>query len=113
MHGHTIFRNYCHYYGCYYYRRTTVVTAVVTENRMPTHAIFFLMSETRCRAMQKKIVCILPIGLVSDLPGRYTGCTLSPSAFGESFPRQDWASATLYTLAESSALSFGVRHETL
>ncbi len=29
---------------------TIVVTAVVTENRMPTHTIFFLMSDARCRA---------------------------------------------------------------
>ncbi len=55
MRRHTIFRNYCRYY----YRMTTVVTTVivvttvvttvVTENRMPTHAIFFLMSDARCR----------------------------------------------------------------
>ncbi len=26
-----------------------VVTTVITENRMPTHTIFFLMSDARCR----------------------------------------------------------------
>ncbi len=41
---HMIFRTYCRYYGCYYYRMMTVVTTIVmtvaTENRMTTHAIF-------------------------------------------------------------------------
>ncbi len=47
MHRHTIFHSYCRYYARYYYRMTTVVTTVVTtvatENRMATHAIFFLI----------------------------------------------------------------------
>ncbi len=71
MSWHTIFRSYCRYY----YHITTVVTTVATrhgynnivttvvatvvttvvatvviENRMPTHKIFFLMSDVRCRA---------------------------------------------------------------
>ncbi len=29
---------------------TIVVTTVVTENRMPTHSIFFLMSDAWCQA---------------------------------------------------------------
>ncbi len=50
MRQHTIFRNYCHYYNHHdcsndssYSHLAIVVTTVVTENRMPTHAIFILM----------------------------------------------------------------------
>ncbi len=45
-----IFCNYCRYYSHPAIVVTTVVTTVVTENRMPMHAIFILMSDTRCRA---------------------------------------------------------------
>ncbi len=54
----------------------------------------------------------------TNLPS-YAGCALSPSAFGESCLRQDWASATPYTLAESSQFwhttrgNSQARHETL
>ncbi len=47
------------------------------------------------------------------------GCILSLSAFGESCPRWDWASVTLYTFAESSQFWRAIRgdsqakHETL
>ncbi len=37
-------------YSCYYYRMTTVVTIVVTENRMATHAIFSPFMDARCWA---------------------------------------------------------------
>ncbi len=47
MRRHTIFRNYCRYYT----RHVIVVTTVVTENRMPTHAIFILMLDARCQAL--------------------------------------------------------------
>ncbi len=48
MRRHTIFRTYCRYY----YRMTTVVTTVATENRMTTLATFFShlrMSDVRHR----------------------------------------------------------------
>ncbi len=47
MRRHMIFSNYCRYYS----RHAIVVTTVVTENRMPTHVIFILMSDARCQAL--------------------------------------------------------------
>ncbi len=40
---HTIFRSYCRYYNRHAISVTTEVTTVATENRMTTHAIFFLI----------------------------------------------------------------------
>ncbi len=42
--------SYCRYYSIHVIVVTTVVTTVVTENCVPTHAIFILMSDVRCRA---------------------------------------------------------------
>ncbi len=36
MRRHTIFRNYCRYYGCYYYRMTTVVRTVDARHGITT-----------------------------------------------------------------------------
>ncbi len=50
MRWHTIFRKYCRYYSRHAIVVTTVVTTVIPENCMPTHVIFILMSDARCRA---------------------------------------------------------------
>ncbi len=50
-HRYTMSGSYCCYYSRHAILVTTVVTAVVTENRMPTHAIFILMSDARCLAL--------------------------------------------------------------
>ncbi len=50
MRRHAIFCNYRRYYSHHAIVVTTIVTTVVIENRMPTHAIFILMSDARCRA---------------------------------------------------------------
>ncbi len=51
--------SYCRYYSLH----AIVVTTVVSENHMPTHAIFFLCQMHDVgQQFLKKIVCILPIG---------------------------------------------------
>ncbi len=43
MRRHTIFHSYCRYYSRHAIVVMTVVTTVAMENRMTTHAIFFLI----------------------------------------------------------------------
>ncbi len=72
-HHYTMSGSYCCYYSHHAIVITTIVTTVVTENRMPTHAIFFLMSfffSCRMRDVGQqfflKIPFILPIGIHND-----------------------------------------------
>ncbi len=68
------------------------------------HALSLICKGTLANHL--KFGCNTPILFLYSLLLCNAGCTLSPSAFArvsaESCPRRDWASATLYTLAESS-----------